>query len=1020
MTFFDYILAPFVFLLKEIFLFCYAITGSYGLSIVLLSLAVSLILLPVFIYIERSRKKDLAVKQKMKPVLDEIKRCYKGQERYYYIKTLNRQHGYNPMRALIPTLSLLLQIPFFIAAYQFLENFDPLAGTRFLFIDDLSKADGLWGHLNFLPIAMTFINLVTAYFYTRHSDTSERKQMVIVAAIFLILLYNLPSGLVLYWTMNNVFSFFRLFITNPEVFKSTKATSVPNKITLSALKLSLLKTKPRLMKAFFVILVIALLTQLNRAFEHNFDDILQRILYSVLISLLLTGVFQIIVCFFRRKKNFLISNFLSVKPQTFYLLLFFSVYFYFSAKFYFGGVNYQLSLLSLLFILPVQLIGFTHFLKWFSFDSSFWKQLFLVSLIFLVLIQITLLINHFGKIPIRLDIQNIVILFENSTILDLASIGIFFSLITLSHYSNSHALKHFLPNKLNSYIFLAASIYMIGLIFLWHPLIVFSSDVHSFEFVAIKILQNNYKIFLASIIGLILIYILLPDKTKTIVTFISVCFTLIIFINSSLFPIQLGSLQESRFSEQDNLAAPGFYYYIEALIIVGIFYLIRWVFIKSQMKPLLISLIILNFTVIGYSIGKSIKTNRFFPDKKLITGLSNEAQHKGFSFSTKKPNVVFIIADGFQGWFMDKIIKENPEIRKSLQGFVWFPNTISVSNYTHSSLPALLNGHDFGVEWMNKTDQKNIGEKISESGRIFLKRIKDHGYFFSGKKFHYANLKDEEYDHVVNEWNKEWKKFSDIVVLSGFGQIWYKRLYENALLLSLPLAIKPKIYNNAKWLDYDFKKSNEPATTPNKASLQKYNFIRLLPFISRNTSNKAKFIYIHSHATHNPWNVIAGNGQIKDNVSPYENNKWFIEEIIKWFDWMKENNVYDNTRIVMVSDHGASWGLWDSPKNFDLKLKNKEKMPISLNNFLWLQPLFLFKDFDSNEPFSEDHRLMSNADAADFFFNINPFEIIDHERSLDAYLILWDSHLLEQKLLRIHSHLEVKENIFDMNNWKKR
>ena len=219
MNIFNLIIDPFIYLIKQIFLFAYYLTDNYGVSITLLSLIISLLLLPVFILIERIKKKDDAVKQKMKPLADEIKRCYKGQERYYYLRTLNRQHNYSPIRALIPTLSLLVQIPFFIAAYQFLEHFEPLKGVSFSFIKDLTAPDALFGSVNILPIAMTMVNIVTGYFYTRNGNTSERIQMLVVAGIFLVLLFKLPSGLVLYWTMNNVFSFFRLFVTNPEVFK---------------------------------------------------------------------------------------------------------------------------------------------------------------------------------------------------------------------------------------------------------------------------------------------------------------------------------------------------------------------------------------------------------------------------------------------------------------------------------------------------------------------------------------------------------------------------------------------------------------------------------------------------------------------------------------------------------------------------------------------------------------------------------------------------------------------------------
>ena len=129
MNLFELIMSPFIYIIKQIFLLSYQLTGDYGTAIVLLSFAISLLLLPIFIFIEKAKKKDDVIKLKMKPLIDEIKRCYKGQERFYYIKTINRQHNYSSARALIPILTLLFQIPFFIAVYQFLEGFEPSLRT---------------------------------------------------------------------------------------------------------------------------------------------------------------------------------------------------------------------------------------------------------------------------------------------------------------------------------------------------------------------------------------------------------------------------------------------------------------------------------------------------------------------------------------------------------------------------------------------------------------------------------------------------------------------------------------------------------------------------------------------------------------------------------------------------------------------------------------------------------------------------------------------------------------------------
>ena len=102
MTIFEQIMAPFIYIIEQILLFSYELTGNYGISIILLSFTISLLLLPVFIFIEKSKKKDDVVKKKMQPLIDEIKRVYKGQERFYYIRTINRQHNYSSFKALIP------------------------------------------------------------------------------------------------------------------------------------------------------------------------------------------------------------------------------------------------------------------------------------------------------------------------------------------------------------------------------------------------------------------------------------------------------------------------------------------------------------------------------------------------------------------------------------------------------------------------------------------------------------------------------------------------------------------------------------------------------------------------------------------------------------------------------------------------------------------------------------------------------------------------------------------------------
>lgn len=60
--------------------------------------------------------------------------------------------------------------------------------------------------INVLPIAMTLINIIAGAIYTKGFKAKDKIQIYGMALVFLVILYNSPSGLVIYWTMNNVFS----------------------------------------------------------------------------------------------------------------------------------------------------------------------------------------------------------------------------------------------------------------------------------------------------------------------------------------------------------------------------------------------------------------------------------------------------------------------------------------------------------------------------------------------------------------------------------------------------------------------------------------------------------------------------------------------------------------------------------------------------------------------------------------------------------------------------------------------
>jgi YidC/Oxa1 family membrane protein insertase len=183
---------------------------NIGIAIIAVSAGISVLCLPLYNVAEGWQKIERGIQKKLKPKIDSIKQSFSGDERYMMLSVFYRQNHYHPVYALRGTFGLLFQIPFFIAAYTYLSHLGSLQGASFLFIRDLGNPDALGAlgafSINILPILMTAINIVSGMIYTKGFPAKDKIQLYAVAGIFLVLLYNSPSGLVFYWTCNNIFS----------------------------------------------------------------------------------------------------------------------------------------------------------------------------------------------------------------------------------------------------------------------------------------------------------------------------------------------------------------------------------------------------------------------------------------------------------------------------------------------------------------------------------------------------------------------------------------------------------------------------------------------------------------------------------------------------------------------------------------------------------------------------------------------------------------------------------------------
>ena len=204
------ILYPLVQIIEISFKLFDTLFDNTGIAVLGVSLTVTLLCLPLYIVAEHWQQVERNTQAKLKPGIDRIKKAFKGDEQYMILSTFYKQNHYHPMMALRSSFGLLIQIPFFMAAYSCLSKLPALQGQSFLFIRDMGQQDAIFKigsfPVNILPIAMTIINIIAGAIYTKGFPIKEKIQIYGMALIFLVLLYSSPAGLVLYWTMNNIFS----------------------------------------------------------------------------------------------------------------------------------------------------------------------------------------------------------------------------------------------------------------------------------------------------------------------------------------------------------------------------------------------------------------------------------------------------------------------------------------------------------------------------------------------------------------------------------------------------------------------------------------------------------------------------------------------------------------------------------------------------------------------------------------------------------------------------------------------
>ncbi len=580
----------------------------------------------------------------------------------------------------------------------------------------------------------------------------------------------------------------------------------------------------------------------------------------------------------------------------------------------------------------------------------------------------------------------------------------------------------------------------------------------------INILFSTATIFAGAIIfwGLWIYYF----ANKTFKKLLSVCSCLI--LACSIINLYLAKIPLTALTNTLNFAIPDINLllyskseialYILATGISCSFILIE--IFKKQRTKILINIVttILIRTIILSAYNLSKITITTIALKKEEAKIEKKKQEKYINLSSSHKNVLIIFVDRAIGAFLPIIFKEHPELKNQYRGFIFYPNTLSFAGYTLLSYPAILGGYEYTPVEMNKSEKK-FEEEYIEALSVLPKIFADNNW-----KTTIINPMGAEWERSLNEGVREkdlkilgkidLNKNSNINHLKIPNHIIYNMETERkiefpasaitkhnlvyfSLLSSAPIFIRDFIYNEGSYHSIATKKDKNNIIE-DIFFLKNYAELSLLDKFTTFSEANNTFTILNNALPHHGADLSFPNYDLSSETQisyqpPVGHSEWLIRHysvnvatiklIGKYLDFLRANNIYDNTKIIIVADHGYIGTTL--PKPLDNVFQTKNITPFN--------PLLLVKDFGTQENFKQSEEFMTNADVPTLATNNiiqnpkNPYtnKAINSEAKKEGVVIIkgykWKpefylgkKHILNKK----DSFNFVKDNPANRNNWK--
>ena len=361
----------------------------------------------------------------------------------------------------------------------------------------------------------------------------------------------------------------------------------------------------------------------------------------------------------------------------------------------------------------------------------------------------------------------------------------------------------------------------------------------------------------------------------------------------------------------------------------------------------------------------------------------------GIKLSKNGNNVVVLIMDRALGPVVPFLFEEKPELKEQFDGFIYYPNTVSFGAYTNTGIPAVYGGYEYTPEAINKRKDESLADKHNEALKVLPKLFSQNGYDVTVIDPAYAGY----------NWIPDLTIFNEIAGMNAYRlegtfkdqypvdyvsdeEMLKRNFFFHAVMKMMPLNWQDLLYDSGNYCDLN---SNQCIRTSRYTQdgyhtnfLNNYYVLKNLSKLTiLDDEENNCFVSLYNGTPHMECllqepnyvpvrHVDNRDFHLEDDAELHAGdrtiNNWLPVQVEffhvdmatflmlgEWFDYLKQNDCYDNTRIIIVADHGADTG------HLDFVLDNN----MDVEAFM---PMLLMKDFNAHGYEESDER-MTNADV---------------------------------------------------------